>query len=185
MSTRQESVPDPTPAAALSAPFSGADVIAAIKRAGVEFVVSVPDIVTSEGLLRPIAEDPELKLVRVCKEDEGVSICGALSYCERRALLLMQQTGLLDSINAIRAIAVEYELPVCMMVGLQGKEPDLLPSQSAKYGVRVVEPLLDAMGIEHHLLQAPAHIAAIVPAIERAYERSRPLVILVGRSPGP
>lgn len=175
----------PSDAAAISAPFSGAEVIAAVKRAGVEFVVSVPDIVTSEGLLRPIAADAALRLVRVCKEDEGVSICGALSYCERRALLLMQQTGLLDSINAIRAIAVEYDLPVCMMVGLQGKEPEMLPSESSRYGVRIVEPLLDAMGIEHHLLQAPEHLGVIEPAIERAYARSRPLVLLVGRSPGP
>ena len=172
-------------AAAASAPFSGAQVIRAIKRARVDFVVSVPDIVTSEGLLRPIAADRELRLVRVCKEDEGVSICAALSYCERRALLLMQQTGLLDSINAIRAIAVEYELPVCMMVGLQGKEPEAMPSESAKYGVRIVEPLLDAMGIEHHLLQAPGHLGVIEPAIERAYASSRPVVLLVGRSPGP
>ena len=33
---------------------SGSEIIAAIKAAGVEFVVSVPDIVTSEGLLWPL-----------------------------------------------------------------------------------------------------------------------------------
>ena len=163
----------------------GADIIAAIREAGIEFVVSVPDIVTSEGLLRPLAAADAPRLVRVCKEDEGVSICGALSFCEKRALLLMQQTGLMDSLNAIRAIAVDYRLPVCMMVGLQGKEPELLPSQSSKYGVRVIEPVLDAMGIEHHLLQEPADVALVVPAIERAYQRSAPVVILVGRSPLP
>ena len=85
-------------------------------------MVSVPDIVTSDGLLWPLSTDPELKLVRVCKEDEGVSICGAMSYNNTRALLLMQQTGLMDSLNAIRAIGVDYQLPICMMVGLQGKE---------------------------------------------------------------
>src|ERR1700752_5015880 len=96
--------------------------IEAIKRAGVEFVVSVPDRVTSETVLRPIAADPALKLVRVCKEDEGISICAALSFCDKRALLLMQQTGLLDSLNSLRGIAVEYGLPVVMMVGLLGHE---------------------------------------------------------------
>ena len=43
----------------------GANIIAAIKASGVEFVLSVPDIVTSAGLLRPIANDPSLRLVRV------------------------------------------------------------------------------------------------------------------------
>ena len=46
----------------------------ALKQARIQFIVSVPDIVTSNGLLWPISKDPEFKLVRVCKEDEGVSI---------------------------------------------------------------------------------------------------------------
>jgi sulfopyruvate decarboxylase TPP-binding subunit len=161
----------------------GASIIAALKASGIEFVVSVPDITTSEGLLRPIARDPALRLVRICKEDEGVAICTGLAFCDRRALLLIQNTGLMDSLNAIRAVAVEYEQPVCMMVGLQGKEPHLKPRQSTKYGVRIVEPVLDAMGIAHHLLETEDDVARIRPAIDDAYARSRPVVLLIGRSP--
>src|SRR5271166_241295 len=102
----------------------GADIIDALKAARVEFVAAVPDIVTSAGLLWPISRDGALRLIRLCKEDEGVSICTGLAFCGRRAVLLMQQTGLMDSLNAIRAIAVEYQQPVCMIVGLLGKEPD-------------------------------------------------------------
>jgi sulfopyruvate decarboxylase TPP-binding subunit len=161
----------------------GAAMIDAITQSGIEFVISVPDIVTSEGLLRPLASDKQLKLIRVCKEDEGVSICAALAVCDRRALLLIQNTGLFDSINALRAIGVEYRQPICMMVGLQGKEPDLVPAQSAKYSVRIVEPMLDVMGIEHHLLHSSADIPKIRPAIDKAYADSFPVVMLVGRSP--
>jgi sulfopyruvate decarboxylase TPP-binding subunit len=161
----------------------GAAMIDAIKQSGIEFVISVPDIVTSEGLLRPLASDKQLKLIRVCKEDEGVSICAALAVCDRRALLLIQNTGLFDSVNALRAIGVEYRQPICMMVGLQGKEPDLVPAQSAKYSVRIVEPMLDVMGIEHHLLHSSADIPKIRPAIDKAYADSFPVVMLVGRSP--
>jgi sulfopyruvate decarboxylase subunit alpha len=161
----------------------GASIIAALKASGIELVVSVPDITTSEGLLRPIARDPGLRLVRICREDEGVAICTGLAFCGRRALLLIQNTGLMDSLNAIRAVAVEYEQPVCMMVGLQGKEPDLKPQQSAKYGVRIVEPILDIMGIAHHLIESEDDVAGIRPAIDDAYVRSRPVVLLIGRSP--
>jgi sulfopyruvate decarboxylase subunit alpha len=161
----------------------GSSIIEAIKASGIEFVVSVPDITTSEGLLRPIALDKDLRLVRICKEDEGIAICTGLAFCDKRALLLIQQTGLLDSINAIRAVAVEYDQPVCMMVGLQGKEPELKPQQSAKYGVRIVEPLLDVMGITHHLIEDEADVAKIRPAIDEAYAKARPVVLLVGRSP--
>ena len=98
--------------------LKGSGIIAAIKASGVEFILSVPDIVTSGGLLRPIARDPELKLIRVCKEDECIGIASGLSYCDKRALTLIQYTGFLDSINAIRGVAVEYGQPICMMIGL-------------------------------------------------------------------
>jgi sulfopyruvate decarboxylase subunit alpha len=162
---------------------SGAAIIAALASAGVEFVVSVPDIVTSDGILWPLSRRDDMRLVRVCKEDEGVSICAALSYCDRRAVLLMQQTGLLDSLNAIRAIGKDYRLPVCMIVGLQGKEPHLRPSESASFGVRIVEPILDAMEIERHLVEEPEDCARIAPAIDRAYAASEPVCILIGRAP--
>lgn len=161
----------------------GRAILSALKSAGIRFVVAVPDIVTSDGLLWPIAEDPDFSLVRICKEDEGVSICAAMSYTGTRALLLMQQTGLMDSLNAIRAIGMDYRLPVCMMVGLQGKEPHLRPSRSQSYGVRIIEPVLDAMELSHRLIEEPGDVAAISGDIERAYRTSMPHCFLIGRSP--
>ena len=161
----------------------GGSMIAEIKASRIEFVVSVPDITTSEGLLRPLSQLATPRLIRVCKEDEGVGICAGLSYTGRRALLLIQQTGLLDSINAVRGVAVEYALPICMMVGLLEKEPGVPPLQSRRYGVRIVEPILDAMGIAYHEIEVEADVAKIRPAIEDAYAQSRPVVLLVGSRP--
>lgn len=162
---------------------SGARIIAALKAARVELVAAVPDIVTSDGLLWPISRDPAFRLVRLCKEDEGISICAGYSYSGKRSLLLMQQTGLMDSLNALRAIGMDYRLPICMMVGLQGKEPDRLPEESAHYGVRIVMPVLAAMGVVHHLIEGPEDTGLVAPAIEAAYQASRPVCLLVGRSP--
>ncbi|MEK7834795.1 MAG: decarboxylase [Pseudomonadota bacterium] len=165
------------------ASVEGAAIVEAIKTSGVEFVVSVPDRVTSETVLRRVASDSALRLVRVCKEDEGVSICAALSFCDQRAVLLMQNTGLLDSVNALRGIAAEYRLPVVMMVGLLAHESDAPPAQSRSYGVRIVTPILDAMGIEYEFLHRAGDEQRITPAIERAYANSTPLALLIGRSP--
>jgi len=160
----------------------GTDIIAALKRAGVGHIAALPDITTSAGLLWPLSEDPDLHLIRLCKEDEGVSICTGLAFCDKRAVLLMQQTGFLDSINSIRAIGVEYDQPLCMLIGLLGKEPDKAPGESERYGVRIVEPILDAMGIDRILIEVPEDVGLLAPAIDRAYHTSRPLAALIGRS---
>jgi sulfopyruvate decarboxylase TPP-binding subunit len=161
----------------------GGSIIAAIKASGVEYVLSVPDITTSEGLLRPIASDPQLRLVRVCKEDECIAIASGLAYTGKRALILIQHTGFLDSINAIRGVAVEFAQPICLMIGLLEREPDRPPQQSARFGVRITEPMLDVLGIERHLIESESGVGLIAPSIDRAYRSSRPVALLIGRRP--
>ena len=163
--------------------LKGSSLLAAIKASGVEYILSVPDITTSGGLLRPIARDRDLRLIRVCKEDECIGIASGLSYCDKRALSLIQHTGFLDSINAIRGVAVEYRQPICMMVGLLQHDPATTPRNSPRYGVRIVEPILDAMGIPHHYIGEEADVAKIHPAIDEAYATSFPVALLIGRRP--
>jgi sulfopyruvate decarboxylase TPP-binding subunit len=163
--------------------LTGASILREIQASGIEFVVSVPDITTSEGLLRPLTRLEIPRLIRICKEDEGVGICAGLAHCGKRALLLIQQTGMLDSINALRGVAVEYSLPICLMVGLLEKEPGIPPRESKRYGVRIVEPILDAMGIAYHRIEEDSEVGQIQPAIDEAYAQSRPVVLLIGRRP--
>ena len=163
--------------------LNGGGIIAAIKASGVEYILSVPDITTSSGLLAPIANDTELKLIRVCKEDECIGIGTGLAYSGKRSLTLIQHTGFLNSINAIRGVAVEFKQPICMMIGLLQHDPDKTPRESSRYGVRIVEPILDDMGITHHVINTDADVPQITPAIEKAYAESRPVAFLISRGP--
>jgi len=169
--------------AEIGQPLGANKIIEEIKRAGIRFVVALPDRTTSHHLLKNLMQDPQIRVIQVCKEDEGVSICSGLYSAGHRALLLIQYTGLLDSINSLRGVAMEGQNPVCIMVGLLSKEPGVKPTQSKRYGLRIVEPILDAMGIEHHLVEEAEDIEKIVPAVEGAYHRSGPVVLLIGREP--
>jgi sulfopyruvate decarboxylase subunit alpha len=173
---------EPTPASVASR-LTGAAIISAIKAAGVEFVLAVPDLHTSKGLLWPLASDPALRLIRVCKEDECLGIAAGLAAADKRAVILIQYTGMLYAMNAIRALACQYQQPICLMVGLLGKEADLPPRQSKKFGVRIAEPILDVMGIPHHLIETDADAPVITREIEATYTHSRAVALLIGRRP--
>lgn len=163
--------------------LTGAKVIDAIKRGGVSHVLSVPDLHTASGLLTPISCDPALTLIRTCKEDETFGIAAGLDYGNKRALILIQYTGFLYAMNAIRAIACEHKLPMCMMIGLLGKEPDVAPQDSAKFGIRIIEPILDVLGISRLLIDSDDDIGTIFSAIEHAYTSSQPVAFLIARKP--
>jgi sulfopyruvate decarboxylase TPP-binding subunit len=164
-------------------PLSASTIMDQFKRAGIRFVVALPDRVTSHYLLKGILADPDFHVVQVCKEDEGVSICSGLYASGHKSVFMMQYTGFLDSINAIRGVAVEGHFPVCMVVGLLGKEPDVAPTQSKKYGVKIIEPILDVMGIGHHLIERDSDAGQISAIIERSFASSSPSAILIGREP--
>jgi hypothetical protein len=70
-----------------------------------------------------------------------------------------------------------------MMIGLLGHDPHKAPRESPRYGVRIIEPILEAMGIPHHLINEDADVAKIRPAIEDAYIKSHPVALLIGRRP--
>lgn len=163
----------------------GAGIIGALKDACISHVVSVPDLTTSEGVLRPLASDTGLRLVRVCREEEGVGICAGLATAGLRGAMLIQYTGFLASMNAIRAIAMEYGQPICMLVGMLFTDSPDDPSKSRNYGVNRMLPLLDAMGLRYHIVACDDDVAAIAPALERAFSQSEPVAILITRYPSP
>jgi sulfopyruvate decarboxylase TPP-binding subunit len=164
-------------------PLTAAAIKNEFKRSGIHFVVALPDRVTSHYLLKGILADPDFHVVQVCKEDEGISICSGLYASGHKSIFMMQYTGFLDSINAIRGVAVEGHFPVCMVVGLLGKEPDVAPTKSKKYGVKIIEPILDVMGIEHYLVERDSDASQIGSVIEKTFANSFPSAILIGREP--
>lgn len=164
--------------------MKGSAIISELDSAAVRTIVALPDIVTCTGLLWPLSEDPRFRLIPVCKEDEGISICAGLSYCNHRSVLLIQHTGFLDSINAIRAIAVEYQLPIVMLVGLQGMELDgREPSKSDRLGIRIVQPICEAMKLTTYLVNEEMSVGTLSAGIEQAYEFSQPVVFLITQHP--
>ncbi len=161
----------------------GEAILQEIRASGISYVLMLPDVHTSSGLIHPLRQSGNPPIIRLAREDEGIGIASGLSFCGKRALLLMQYTGLLDSVNAIRAVTLDYKLPLAMMVGLLGHDPRTPPHESPRYGVKIVTPILDAMGVEHHTLYDDRDVPKIRPAIDRAYDAGKPVALLVARSP--
>lgn len=161
----------------------GEGIVAALKAAGIDHVLSVPDLHTSEGVLARIAADDAFRLIRVCKEDEAIGIAAGLTYGDRRSLVLVQYTGFMYAVNALRGVACEQHLPIVLMIGLLSKEPGVAPRDSRRFGVRITEPLLDALGIPHVYIDTDADLGLIAPAVERAWAAPGPVAILVGTRP--
>ena len=57
-------------------------------------------------------DDPEMSLVRLAKEEEGIGVSTGAHLAGVRSALLMQNHGFLQSINGIVSCALLYKIPL-------------------------------------------------------------------------
>jgi sulfopyruvate decarboxylase TPP-binding subunit len=99
--------------------LDGPSVVAALKCAGVSQVVWIPD--TELGAWEPaLAADPDLKLIRVCREGEAIAVAAGLLLGGQRPVVLIQCTGLFEAGDALRNVVHDLKLPLFLVVGLRG-----------------------------------------------------------------
>ncbi|HTF26393.1 MAG TPA: hypothetical protein VK937_21170 [Candidatus Limnocylindria bacterium] len=81
----------------------------ALKACGIRLLSALPE--TWLVYLIQIAEgDPEMTLVRLAKEEEGVGLSAGAHFAGVKSAMLMQNHGYLASINGIVSFAHLYQL---------------------------------------------------------------------------
>src|SRR3954467_9486577 len=125
-------------------------------------------------------EDPEVVRVRLAKEEEGVGISAGAHLAGVKSAMLMQNHGLLASINGIVSCAQLYRIPLVMLISHRGEFGERDPWQTEGGGVTT--HVLDALRIPHTTLEHPDHVARrIHKAQTLAYSASRPVALLLCR----
>ena len=99
-----------------------------LKDAGIDFIVSVPCVNLSK-LLNMIDEDEEITHIPVTREEEGIGICAGAFLGGKRTAILMQNSGLGNSINALKSLTELYEFPLLMIMSHRGTEGENICGQ--------------------------------------------------------
>src|SRR5216683_6301836 len=98
-------------------------------------------------LVRMADDDPEMTLVRLAKEEEGVGISAGAHLAGVKSAMLMQNHGFLQAINGIVGVSLLYKIPLLMLITDRGSfgEKDPWQTEGGKY----TRPVLDALHIAH------------------------------------
>src|SRR5438132_9215990 len=157
--------------------LEGPAVVAALKECGVTHVIWIPDsyLGTWEESLRA---DPDLKLIRVCRESEALALAGGLLLGGRQPVVLIQCTGLFDAGDALRNVVHDLKLPLFMVVGLrsyyahqEGNQTDTCPV--------FTEPILRAWQIPYVLFDESKSAANLAAAYRQARVERRAGAVLL------
>lgn len=151
----------------------------ALKACGVRLVSALPETWLVH-LIRMAEDDPEMTLVRLAKEEEGVGISAGAHLAGVKSAMLMQNHGFLASVNGIVSCAQLYRIPLLMLISHRGGMGERDPWQTEGGGV--TEPVLRALGIQYATLDEPGHVATrIAQAQTLAHASSKPVALLLCR----
>ena len=151
----------------------------ALKECGIGLVSALPETWLVH-LIRMAEEDPEMVLVRLAKEEEGVGLSAGAHLAGTKSAMLMQNHGFLASVNGIVSCAQLYRIPLLMLISHRGEFGERDPWQTEGGGV--TEHVLDALRIPHAQLDSPDHVGKrIAKAQTLAYSASRPVALLLCR----
>jgi len=145
--TSQPPAPSPQPLAWARGVADG------IHEAGIRDVVYVPDNPLSYVLTDVERRFPDVRLVLATREEEAFGIAAGLFLGGRRPAVMLQSSGLGNSINALTTLIVPYRIPMLIVVSMRGDEGEWNAAQ-APMG-RAVGPILDAIGISRVTAQPP------------------------------
>src|SRR6187549_1498585 len=121
----------------------------ALKDCGVRVMSALPETWLVH-LIRLADDDPDVTLVRLAKEEEGVGISMGAHLAGVKSAMLMQNHGFLAAINGIVSGAQLYRIPLLMVISDRGSFGERDPWQTEGGGV--TEPVLQALRISYERL---------------------------------
>lgn len=131
----------------------------ALKASGIRLVSALPETWLVH-LVDFADRDPDMILVRLAKEEEGIGISAGAHLAGVKSAMLMQNHGLLASVNGVVSLAQLYRIPLLMLVSFRGEMGEEHPWQTEGGGVTL--PLLDALRVPYDRLERREEVAAKV-----------------------
>ncbi|MBI2848640.1 MAG: sulfopyruvate decarboxylase [Chloroflexi bacterium] len=147
-----------------------------IKAAGIKFVIQVPDT----GLRQVYwlaRDDPELELIPVTNEAEGAFVAGGMWLAGKRAILVIENSGLRVASEALGQLGIDHFIPVLILTSYRGDIGDG-NWWDVDHGV-TMQPLLQALRIPYRILNKEEDIGGILQQAIRTMNSSKNHVAII------
>lgn len=154
--------------------LSGPQVEHALCQLGITHVVWLPDSALGQWE-EALEQSPTMRLVRVCREGEAWAVAAGLYLGGQRPLVMIQNTGLLESGDALRNVLFDMKLPLYAIIGYRSYLVENSPDTARKF----TEPILAAWGLDYVLLKGDEPLRQLVEHYQACKAASRPGVALL------
>ena len=149
---------------------------------GITHAVGVPDN-GSARIYELLRSEPGIEVITVTREGEAFAIASGLYVGSKKPVIIIQNTGFLESGDAFRGTVVNMQVPVVVFIGYRGYHNRDRDGQWVDSVATFLEPTLKAWNLSYEMLETDSDVPCIRRAFEEASETSLPTaVLLIGHS---
>ena len=130
-------------------PSRAPEFLAALRAEGFDFFCGVPCSLL-KGLVSLLEDERSLGYVSATREDSALGIAAGAFFGGKRPMVLMQNSGLGVSVNALASLHTLYEIPVLCLISWRGEDRSDAPEHWMMG--EIMHPVLDQMKIPHRAL---------------------------------
>lgn len=168
-------------------------VLQELRKWKVTHVVGLPDN-TSAALIALLERDRDIRFISVTREGETFAIAAGLWMGGKTPVVLIQNTGFLESGDAFRGTAMRMRVPLLCLITYRGfrklsrlrtaeaacmLDAETLSRADLDSAAMVTEPTLKAWGLPFDFLQDENDLPKIACAFGQAEADSRPVALLI------
>ena len=152
------------------------EIINLLKKNGVNFFLSVPCKLLSNMILI-LEKDKDIFYSSVPREEEGVGICAGAYLGNKLPCILLQNTGLGNSLNAIVSLLKYYNIPTIFLVSYRGTSGETVAAQY-KMGT-ITKKILSVMDIPTIHCNKYKDLNKITSLVKKSEKLKSPVAILI------
>ena len=150
-------------------------IITNLKSGGANFFLSVPCKLLS-NMISILEKDKEIYYSAVSREEEGVGICAGAYLGKMLPCILLQNTGLGNSVNAIISLLKYYNIPLILLISYRGTKGEKIKAQY-QMG-KITKKLLSIMNLPTLHCNKLEDIKKINLLVKKSKKLNTPVAIL-------
>lgn len=140
---------------------------AGLKAAEIDFVSFLPESRLPD-ILPLIDADPEMTMVRAAHEGTAVSLACGAALSGRRPAVYMEGTGFVAAMYNIESTAMQFGLPLLLLIAYVGSPGDKANSTTFSLWGRRLVAQIEALGLQYRVLEDGERLATRIEDMARA-----------------
>lgn len=153
-------------------------IVEVLKEHNITHAVGVPDN-GSAKIYELLRDEPLIDVITVTREGEAFAIAAGLYIGGKKPIIIIQNTGFLESGDAIRGTVINMKIPVVVFIGYRGYHNRDENGNWVDSVATFTEPTLNAWNLPYKMLEEDAEIQNIEWAFNKSDKSSLPAVVLL------